>query len=59
VQGRYTIWSTTPAKQALGYAKGDRLTRGRLWIEWRAKQSVKRVAPAVFEKGRRIRARRS
>jgi peptidoglycan/xylan/chitin deacetylase (PgdA/CDA1 family) len=59
VQGRYTIWSTTPARQAAGYARGALLARGRLWAEWTAKQRIKRLSPGLFEAGRRLRARRS
>jgi peptidoglycan/xylan/chitin deacetylase (PgdA/CDA1 family) len=34
VIGRYTIWSTTPAGQAVGYARGAARARARLWLEW-------------------------
>jgi peptidoglycan/xylan/chitin deacetylase (PgdA/CDA1 family) len=59
VQGRYTIWATTPASTAAAYARGARLQRGRLWLEWNAKQRAKRVSPRAFEALRRLRARRS
>ena len=59
VQGRYTIWASTPASTAAAYARGARLRRGRLWLEWNAKQRAKRVSPRAFEAVRRMRARRS
>ena len=57
VIGRYTIWGSTPARQAAAYARGSRLARGRLWLEWNAKQRAKRVSPKAFEALRRLRAR--
>ena len=59
VLGRYTIWSTTPAATAAAYARGARLQRARLWLEWNAKQRAKRLSPRAFEALRRVRARRS
>lgn len=56
VLGRYTIWSTTPARQAAGYARGSRLVRGRLAAEWRVKKAAKTVSPAAYQALRRIRA---
>ena len=58
VLGRYTIWATTPASKAAAFARGDRLARGRLWIEWNAKQRAKRLSPRAFEAARRLRAGR-
>jgi peptidoglycan/xylan/chitin deacetylase (PgdA/CDA1 family) len=58
VLGRYTIWARTPAARAAAYARGDRLARGRLWLEWNAKQRAKRVSPRAFEALRKLRARR-
>jgi peptidoglycan/xylan/chitin deacetylase (PgdA/CDA1 family) len=58
VLGRYTIWAKTPPKRAAAYARGDRLARGRLWLEWNAKQRAKRVSPRAFEALRRVRAGR-
>jgi len=57
VIGRYTIWATTPASRAAAYARGDRLPRARLWLEWNAKQRAKRLSPRAFEAARRLRAR--
>jgi peptidoglycan/xylan/chitin deacetylase (PgdA/CDA1 family) len=57
VIGRYTIWASTPASRAAAYARGDRLPRARLWLEWNAKQRAKRLSPRVFEAARRLRAR--
>jgi peptidoglycan/xylan/chitin deacetylase (PgdA/CDA1 family) len=57
VIGRYTIWATTPAARAAAYARGDRLPRARLWLEWNAKQRAKRLSPRAFEAARRLRAR--
>ncbi len=59
VQGRYTIWGSTPASTAAAYARGARLQRARLWLEWNAKQRAKRISPQAFEAVRRLRARRS
>jgi peptidoglycan/xylan/chitin deacetylase (PgdA/CDA1 family) len=59
VQGRYTIWASTRASTAAAYARGARLRRARLWIEWNAKQRAKRLSPHTFEAVRRLRARRS
>jgi peptidoglycan/xylan/chitin deacetylase (PgdA/CDA1 family) len=59
VIGRYTIWASTPAKTAAAYARGARIARGRLWLEWNAKQRAKRISPRGFEALRRIRARRA
>jgi peptidoglycan/xylan/chitin deacetylase (PgdA/CDA1 family) len=58
VLGRYTIWATTPAARAAAYARGARLARGRLWLEWNAKQRAKRISPRAFEALRRVRAGR-
>lgn len=57
VIGRYTIWATTPASRAAAYARGARLARGRLWLEWNAKQRAKRISPRAFEALRGVRAR--
>jgi peptidoglycan/xylan/chitin deacetylase (PgdA/CDA1 family) len=57
VIGRYTIWATTPASRAAAYARGARLPRARLWLEWNAKQRAKRLSPRAFEAARRLRAR--
>ena len=57
VIGRYTIWATTPASRAAAYARGARLPRVRLWLEWNAKQRAKRISPRAFEAARRLRAR--
>jgi peptidoglycan/xylan/chitin deacetylase (PgdA/CDA1 family) len=57
VMGRYTIWSTTSARQAAGYARGEPLTRARLWVEWQAKGLPKRLSPAMYQRLRRLRAR--
>jgi hypothetical protein len=57
VIGRYTIWAATPASRAAAYARGARLPRARLWIEWNAKQRLKRISPRAFEAARRVRAR--
>jgi peptidoglycan/xylan/chitin deacetylase (PgdA/CDA1 family) len=59
VRGRYTIWSTTPARVAAAYARGERLAGGRLWLEWNAKKLAKRTSPSVYQALRRVRARRS
>jgi peptidoglycan/xylan/chitin deacetylase (PgdA/CDA1 family) len=58
VLGRYTIWATTPPRRAAAYARGDRMARGRLWLEWNAKQRAKRLSPRAFEALRRVRAGR-
>jgi peptidoglycan/xylan/chitin deacetylase (PgdA/CDA1 family) len=57
VMGRYTIWSTTPAAQAAGYARGAVAPRARLWLEWNAKRVPKRISPALYQALRRLRAR--
>jgi peptidoglycan/xylan/chitin deacetylase (PgdA/CDA1 family) len=57
VMGRYTIWANTPAARAAAYARGARLPRARLWLEWNAKQRAKRLNPRAFEAARRLRAR--
>jgi peptidoglycan/xylan/chitin deacetylase (PgdA/CDA1 family) len=57
VLGRYTIWASTPAATAAAYARGARLQRARLWLEWNAKQRAKRISPRAFEALRRLRAR--
>jgi peptidoglycan/xylan/chitin deacetylase (PgdA/CDA1 family) len=57
VVGRYTIWAGTPASRAAAYARGARLPRARLWLEWNAKQRAKRISPRAFEAARRLRAR--
>jgi peptidoglycan/xylan/chitin deacetylase (PgdA/CDA1 family) len=58
VIGRYTIWAATPAARAAAYARGARIPRARLWLEWNAKQRAKRISPRAFEAARRLRARR-
>ena len=59
VAGRYTIWSTTPAATAAAYARGARLSRARLWLEWNAKKQAKKVSPKVYQSLRRLRAGRT
>jgi peptidoglycan/xylan/chitin deacetylase (PgdA/CDA1 family) len=59
VQGRYTIWASTPASTAAAYARGAMLQRARLWAEWNAKQRAKRLSPRAFEWLRRLRAGKS
>lgn len=56
VRGRYTIWASTPASTAAAYARGDAAACARLWLEWNAKKLGKRVAPAVYERARKLRA---
>ena len=57
VRGRYTIWSTTPARIAAAYAQGSPLACGRLWLEWNAKKLAKSVSPDAYQSLRRVRAR--
>ena len=56
VQGRYTVWSSTPARVAAAYARGDRAARARLWLEWNAKGVAKRLSPEAYQRLRRLRA---
>jgi peptidoglycan/xylan/chitin deacetylase (PgdA/CDA1 family) len=58
VRGRFTIWSTTPARVAAAYARGAPLAVGRLWLEWNAKKLAKSVSADAYESLRRVRARR-
>jgi peptidoglycan/xylan/chitin deacetylase (PgdA/CDA1 family) len=55
--GRYGVWSTTPAKRAAAYASGVRTAQLRLWLEWKAKDVVKRGNPSAYQALRRLRAR--
>ena len=57
VRGRYTIWATTPASAAVGYARGDAMACGRLWLEWNAKKLAKRFSPSFYQALRHVRAR--
>jgi hypothetical protein len=57
VRGRFTIWSTTPARVAAAYARGAPLAVGRLWLEWNAKKLAKSVSPDAYQSLRRVRAR--
>jgi peptidoglycan/xylan/chitin deacetylase (PgdA/CDA1 family) len=57
VRGRYTIWATTPASVAAGYATGRPLACGRLWLEWNAKKLAKSLSPSAYQVLRRVRAR--
>jgi len=59
VRGRYTIWSTTPARVAAAYAAGRRAACGRLWLEWNAKKLAKSVSPSAYQVLRRVRAGRA
>lgn len=59
MRGRYTIWATTPATTAAGYARGAALPSGRLWLEWNAKKLAKSVNPSVYQALRHARAWRS
>jgi peptidoglycan/xylan/chitin deacetylase (PgdA/CDA1 family) len=59
VRGRYTIWASTPARIAAGYAQGEPLPCARLWLEWNAKKLAKSVSPAAYQALRRVRARAS
>lgn len=56
--GRFAIWSTTPASRAAAYVAGSRWARSRLWLEWHAKDTVKRISPAAYQALRKVRARR-
>lgn len=56
VRGRYTIWASTPAHVAAGYARGDHAACTRLWLEWNAKKLAKRVSPRVYQALRGVRA---
>lgn len=56
VVGRYTVWSTTPSRQAAAYARGGPIARGRLWSEWQLKAAGKRIAPRAYLVLRRLRA---
>jgi peptidoglycan/xylan/chitin deacetylase (PgdA/CDA1 family) len=58
VRGRFTIWSTTPARVAAGYARGAPLACTRLWLEWNAKKLAKSASPDAYQALRRLRARR-
>jgi len=58
VVGRYTIWATTPAARAAGYASGAPSACGRLWLEWHVKAIPKRLTPGLYQSMRRVRARR-
>ena len=55
--GRYAVWSTTPADRAAAYASGVRTAQLRLWLEWKAKDIVKRGNPSAYQALRRLRAR--
>ena len=55
--GRYAVWSTTPAERAAAYASGVRTAQLRLWLEWKAKDIVKRGNPSAYQALRRLRAR--
>jgi peptidoglycan/xylan/chitin deacetylase (PgdA/CDA1 family) len=59
VRGRFTIWSTTPARVAAAYARGAPLASARLWLEWNAKKLAKSVSPDAYQSLRAVRARRS
>lgn len=56
VSGRFSIWSTTPAKSAAAYAAQSGWARRRLQLEWRLKQAAKRTSPGLYERLRKIRA---
>jgi peptidoglycan/xylan/chitin deacetylase (PgdA/CDA1 family) len=58
VVGRYTIWASTPSRQAAAYARGERPARARLWLEWKAKRLLKQASPAGYQALRRVRAGR-
>jgi peptidoglycan/xylan/chitin deacetylase (PgdA/CDA1 family) len=57
VRGRFTIWSSTPARVAAAYAGGDRAACARLWLEWNAKKLAKRTSPQIYQRLRGVRAR--
>jgi peptidoglycan/xylan/chitin deacetylase (PgdA/CDA1 family) len=57
VVGRFNIWNTTPASRAAAYAREARMPRAKLWVEWRAKSTTKRISPAIYQRFRRLRAR--
>jgi peptidoglycan/xylan/chitin deacetylase (PgdA/CDA1 family) len=59
IRGRYTIWSTTPARVAAAYAHGRRVACGRLWLEWNAKKLAKSISPSAYQVLRRVRAGRT
>ena len=56
IRGRYTIWSTTPARVAVAYSRGRRIACARLWLEWNAKKLAKNVSPSAYQALRRVRA---
>ena len=53
VQGRYTIWASTPARRVAAYASGQPWARAMAWAGWQAKSAAKRVSPEVYEALRR------
>ena len=55
--GRFNIWNTTPASRAAAYARGAWRPRARLWLEWQAKSTTKRISPTIYQQIRRLRAR--
>jgi peptidoglycan/xylan/chitin deacetylase (PgdA/CDA1 family) len=57
VVGRYAISSSTPPPRAAAYARGDLAPRARLWLEWQAKTTAKRVSPRAYQLVRRVRTR--
>ena len=57
VVGRYGIWSATSARHAAAYARREFGPRARLWLEWRAKRTAKRVSPRAYQTLRRLRTR--
>lgn len=57
VHGRFTIWASTTAARAAGYARGDTLARVSLWLAWQAKTAPKRVSPRTYEAARQRWAR--
>lgn len=59
IQGRYTIWASTPAGRVAAYARGRRWARITTRVGWEAKSASKRVSPAGYEAiRRRLRATR-
>jgi hypothetical protein len=57
VLGRYTIWANTSSRRAAAFAVGELPAQARLRAEWELKRAGKRLAPALYERGRHVRAR--
>jgi peptidoglycan/xylan/chitin deacetylase (PgdA/CDA1 family) len=57
VQGRFTIWSATPASRVAAYVTGSSGARAGTWLAWQLKTVPKMISPPAYQRVRQAWAR--